>query len=172
MVPEIVAFLHSRVESQFGEVISDPESEFQVSRSSLSYRPRGSSPSRSSARQAASRSEHAHKKDTRYFEGIAILPGSDQFLCTASRSGKITHAPHSTRACIPLGSLPDLPRSGSDWVMVSYRVDTSVSTSVKFASGYLPVHGQFAGGVGGCPSVGETSKTFGEDLTDPSTSIT
>ena len=63
----------SGVGSQLGEVISDPQSEFRVSRSSLSLRPRDSPPSRPPAGQAAPRSERSHEKDTHYSKGIAVL---------------------------------------------------------------------------------------------------
>ena len=72
-----------------------------------------SSPGRSPARQAASRTAHSHEKDTRDSEGIAVLSGTDQFLRTVSRSWKTTHATNPALASLPLGSLPLLHRSTS-----------------------------------------------------------
>ena len=85
----------SGVESQFGEVISDPQSEFRVSCSSLSLRPRDSPPSRSSAGQAAPRFDCSHRTDTHHSERIAVLPGSDQFSRAVSQED-YTCTPFST----------------------------------------------------------------------------
>ena len=117
---------------QFGEVISDPKTEFRVSWPSLTHGSRGSSPGRSPAKQAASRSARSLEKDSRDSKGIAVLSRTDQFLHTISRSGKITHANDPALTSLPLESLPLLHRSapagnplsiGNNRCMVGYRVD-------------------------------------------------
>ena len=86
MAPEIAAFLQSlgwEVNLEKSSLTTS-QSQFRVSRSSLLHGSRGSSPGRSPARQSASRSARSHEKDTRDSKGIAVLSGTDQFLCTVS----------------------------------------------------------------------------------------
>ena len=123
----------------FEDFLSDHRSEFWVSRSSLSHIPRDSSPGRCPAGQAASWSQLAHEKVSRFSKAIAVLPATSQFLHIDSHSGKAPHATYSALASFLLGSLPSLPRSpglvtpdllGAFGGLVGYSLDTPRRTSV------------------------------------------
>ena len=65
---------------------------------------------------------------------------------------QVKHAPLSALASSPLGSHPLPHRSAHEGLLRSigsYRVDTPMNTSVKSATGLLPVHSLLEGG-GGC----------------------
>ena len=79
----------SGVGGQFGEVISDPKSEFRVSQSSLPHKPPDSSPGRSPARQAALRSGRNHEKDTCNSERLQAFLGLINFFALIVNLGRL-----------------------------------------------------------------------------------